>query len=182
MGWLNNCNLIEEKELVLENNSANFLIFTCDIPQMPDVFEKLMEQEHHLKICVSAYHYIKNDKVPEDERIPEDVRDQMLEKLDDDAYRDYFYDRAPRPKLYIHPAAGANVQYAKIQQYSFMKKTGTEPEEVTFTTDDGRTETHIRYPKQPYSLRDLHYEIENDMQIDLFDIGGCGCFVEGISE
>ncbi|WP_179087298.1 phosphoadenosine phosphosulfate reductase domain-containing protein [Paenibacillus glucanolyticus] len=149
--------------------------------QMPDVFQKLMEQEHHLKICVSAYRYIIDDKVPEHDRIPEHVREQMLQELDN-AYRDYFYDRASRPKIYIHPSASANHHYAKIKQYSFLKKTGSVPEHVTFTTDDGQTETHIRYPKQPYPLRDLNYEIENDMQIDLFDIGGCGCFVEEIAE
>lgn len=126
--------------------------------QMPNVFKKLMEQEHHLKVYVSAYRYIINDKVPEDERIPEDVREQMLDELED-AYRDYFYDRAPRPKLYIHPAASANVHYAKIHQYSFMKRNG-----------------------KPLPIRDLHHEIENDMQIDLFDIGGCGCFVGDIAQ
>jgi hypothetical protein len=125
---------------------------------LPKVFEKLMEQEHHLKICVSAYRYIINDKVPEDERIPEHLQEEMLKELDD-AYRDYFYDRAQRPKLYIHPAASANVQNNKIRQYSFMKRNG-----------------------QPLPIREIHYEIENDMQIDLYDIGGCGCFVEGMAE
>lgn len=122
--------------------------------QMPDVFQKIMEQEHHLKICVSAYRYIMDDKLPDEEHIPDDAREIMLQELDD-AYRDYFYDRALRPKIYIHPAGSAVAEYMKIQQYSFMKKSGT-----------------------PYPIRDLHYEIENDMQLDLFDIGGCGCFVD----
>lgn len=126
--------------------------------QMPDVFQKLLEQEHHLKICVSAYRYITNDKVPEDEQIPEDVRERMLAELDD-AYRDYFYDLAPQPKRYFHPAGSASAEHMKIKQYSFMKRDG-----------------------QPLPIRDLHYEIENDQQIDLFDIGGCGCFVEGMTE
>lgn len=122
--------------------------------RMPDVFRKIMEQEHHLKICVSAYRYIMDDKVPEAERIPEHVRERMLAELDD-AYRDYFYDRAERPKLYIHPAASATVEYMHIQQYSFMKR-----------------------DSKPYPIRSLHYEVEGDQQIDLFDIGGCGCFTD----
>ncbi|MFD2330068.1 phosphoadenosine phosphosulfate reductase family protein [Cohnella sp. GCM10020058] len=124
--------------------------------QMPDVFEKIMEQEYHLMICVSAYRYITNDKVPEEDRIPEYVREPMLQELDD-AYRDYFYDRAPKPKFYVHPAGSASKEYMHIQRYSFMKRGG-----------------------EPYNIRDLHYEVENDDQIDMFDIGGCGCFVEGL--
>lgn len=124
----------------------------------PKEFQKIMEQEHHLKMCVSAYRYIMNDKVPEEERIPDRVREQMLAELDD-AYRDYFYDRADKPKLYIHPAGSASGEWMKIQQYAFMKK-----------------------GSQPYPIRDLHREIENDDQIDIFDIGGCGCFVDGMSE
>ncbi len=124
--------------------------------QMPDVFQKIMEQEHHLKICVSAYRYITNDKVPKEDRIPVHVREKMLLELDD-AYRDYFYDRAPKPKFYVHPAGSATGEHMKIKQYSFMKRDGT-----------------------PYPIRDLHYEVEgeNEMQIDMFDIGGCGCFVD----
>lgn len=125
---------------------------------MPDVFKRIMEQEHHLRICVSAYRYIMDDNVPEEERIPDHVRDQLLKELDD-AYRDYFYDRADKPKPYVHPAGSAVQKYMEIQKYSFMKKQG-----------------------KPYNIRDLHYEIENDGQIDLFDIGGCGCFVDGMCD
>lgn len=121
---------------------------------MPDVFKKIMEQEHHLKICVSAYRYITNDKVPEEDRIPEHVQEKMLAELDD-AYRDYFYDRVDKPKLYIHPCSSAVGEYMKIHQYAFMKRGG-----------------------EPYPIRELHYEVENDQQLDLFDIGGCGCFVD----
>ncbi|CDN44014.1 phosphoadenosine phosphosulfate reductase family protein [Paenibacillus sp. P22] len=122
--------------------------------RMPDVFQKIMEQEHYLKICVSAYRYITDDKVPEDERIPDDIRETMLQELDD-AFRDYFYDRAAKPKKYIHPAGSAAARYMEIKQYSFMKR-----------------------DSKPYPIRDLHYEVEDDQQIDLFDIGGCGCFLE----
>lgn len=116
--------------------------------RMPDVFQKIMEQEHHLWNCVSAYRYIKAAE------LPEEVEEIELRRLDD-AYRDYFYDRADRPKLYIHPSASATAEFMKVQRYSFMKREGA-----------------------PYTIRDLHYEVENDMQIDLFDIGGCGCFLE----
>lgn len=118
--------------------------------QMPDVFAKIMEQEHYLKICASSYRYIKAAELPQDVEVNE------LQQLDD-AFRDYFYDRAERPGLYIHPAGSAVHEYMKIQQYSFMKKDG-----------------------KPFPIRDLHYEVENNDQIDLFDIGGCGCFVEGL--
>lgn len=133
--------------------------------QMPDMFAKIMEQEHHLRICVSAYRYITKgndpkDKtpIPEEDRIPLEVQEVMLQELDD-AYRDYFYDRAPRPKLYIHPAGAAVHRYMKVKQYSFMKR-----------------------DSKPYPIRDLHYEVENDQQIDLFDIGGCGCFTDSHCE
>jgi hypothetical protein len=121
--------------------------------KMPDVFRKIMEQEHHLKICVSAYRYITDDKGPEEDRIPPHVQEILLQELDD-AYRDYFYGRAEKPKLYIHPAAGATAEYMRIKQYSFMKR-----------------------QSEPYPIRDLHYDDEREpKQIDMFDIGGCGCF------
>ncbi|MDF2649635.1 MAG: hypothetical protein K0Q73_5440 [Paenibacillus sp.] len=79
--------------------------------QMPDVFEKIMEQEHHLKMCVSAYRYITKGNKPKDDIPPEDViplhvQEVMLKELDN-AYRDYFYDQASKHKLYIHPAGSA---------------------------------------------------------------------------
>jgi hypothetical protein len=148
--------------------------------QMPDVFQKIMEQEYHLKMCVSAYRYIINDKVPEADIIPLHVQEQMLVELDD-AYRDYFYDRADKPKLFIHPAGSATLEYMKIQQYSFMKKTGTIPVQRTVIDDEGIVRSYTDYPSQPFPIRDLHYEVENDMQIDMFDIGGCGCFVDSFA-
>lgn len=125
----------------------------------PEEFQKIMEQEFHLKICVSAYRYITlgnkpKDEIPSEDIIPLHVQEDMLQELDD-AYRDYFYDRAEKPKFYVHPAGSAVDKYMHIQQYSFMKKDG-----------------------KPYPIRDLHYEVENDDQIDMFDIGGCGCFVD----
>jgi len=116
---------------------------------MPERFKKFKEQEHHLMICVSSYRYITN---PEND-IPEDVQTELLAKLDD-AYRDYFYDREDRPKLYIHPAAGIDM---KFTMYSFMKK-----------------------GKKPYLIKDMDIELRQstDLQIDMFDIGGCGCFTD----
>ncbi|MDK8182086.1 phosphoadenosine phosphosulfate reductase family protein [Paenibacillus sp. UMB4589-SE434] len=116
--------------------------------RMPEVFQKIMEQEHHLWNCVSAYRYIKAAE------LPPDVEEVELQSLDD-AYRDYFYDRAERPRLYIHPSAGATPEHMMVKRYSFMKRSG-----------------------EPYTIRDLHYEVEKDMQIDMFEIGGCGCFID----
>lgn len=123
--------------------------------QMPDVFQKIMEQEHHLKICVSAYRYIKGIESDGRDGFTEEFRQNLYDELDD-AFRDYFYDRASRPKVYSHPASGSTDM--RIKQYSFMKRDG-----------------------KPYPIRNLHYEVENDMQIDMFDIGGCGCFVDSFA-
>lgn len=122
--------------------------------KMPDEFQKFMEQEYHLKMCVSAYRYITDDKVPEEDKIPDYVREQELAVLDD-VYRDYFYDRAAKPKFYVHPAGSAVQSYMEIKQYAFMKR-----------------------DSKPYPIRELNKDVEADMQIDLFDIGGCGCFVQ----
>jgi hypothetical protein len=140
--------------------------------QMPDVFANIMEQEYHLKMCVSAYRYIikgndPKDKtpIPPEDIIPIHVQEYLLAELDD-AYRDYFYERAPKPKLYIHPAGSAASRYMNVKQYSFMKKDG-----------------------KPYPIRDLHYDDEKERAmyggaelIDRYDIGGCGCFLEGVEE
>jgi len=63
--------------------------------ERPDVFKELMQQEHHIKMYVSAYRYITDDTVPEEDKIPQHVQEQMLEELDD-AYRDYFYGKAKK--------------------------------------------------------------------------------------
>lgn len=129
----------------------------------PEEFQKILEQEHHLKICVSAYRYITQTHeivggvkvpLPPDDIIPPHVQKAELDILDN-AFRDYFYDRAEKPKLYNHPAGSAVQKYMEVKQYSFMKK-----------------------DSKPYPIRDLHYEIENSQQIDMFDIGGCGCFTD----
>jgi hypothetical protein len=120
--------------------------------KMPDVFEEIMEQEHHISMYVSAYHYITDDKG--EDTIPKDVQESMLSELED-AYRDYFSGKAKRPGIYIHPAAGSSNGFHDVKIHTFMRK-----------------------KSDPYSLRQLHYDVENEPeQIDIFDIGGCGCFV-----
>lgn len=145
--------------------------------RMPDVFQKIMEQEYHLRMCVSAYRYIKDTESDGRDGFTEEVREMLYQEIDD-AYRDYFYDRAPKPKLYIHPAAGATCEHMKIKPYSFMKKQAKQAVKESYTDDDGKRHTFLTYPNVPYTIRELHMEIENDQQIDLFDIGGCGCFVD----
>lgn len=124
--------------------------------QMPDVFKELMEQEHHLKVCVDAFRYIK--KIPEDE-IDEEYREFLYRQLDD-AYRDYFYGRAKKPKVYVSPALTMEKGLIEFTTYSFMKR-----------SRKGVT--------KPFPLRDLNREIQQESsQIDIHDVGGCGCFVE----
>lgn len=143
----------------------------------PEVFYKLLEQEHYLSICVSSYRYITNKKVPAEEQIPEDVQEIMLKELDD-AFRDYFYGRVEKPKLYIHPCASATSEYMNFKKYSFMKKRLTQPIKEIRLSEEGNEYTHIKYLSQPYSLRMLNNDVKNaPEQIDMFDFGGCGCFV-----
>ncbi|KJD43981.1 phosphoadenosine phosphosulfate reductase family protein [Paenibacillus terrae] len=145
---------------------------------MPDIFQKHMEEEYHLYMCVSAYRYILDNKVPEEDQIPAHMQESMLQELDD-AYRDYFYGKCAKPKLYIHPAASASTRYMKIKKYSFMKRKGKNPEVKQLEDDEGNLYTDVRYPSEPFTLREFNL-IENSKpeQIDLFDIGGCGCFVQ----
>ncbi|ADO59955.2 hypothetical protein PPSC2_28410 (plasmid) [Paenibacillus polymyxa SC2] len=122
--------------------------------KMPDIFKKIMEQEHHLKICVSAYRYIKSIESDGRDGFSEEYRSKLYEELDY-AYRDYFYGRTEKPNIYIHPAASATSNHMKFRQFSFMKKKG-----------------------KPYPIRSLYYDVERNLnQIDDYDIGGCGCFL-----
>lgn len=124
--------------------------------KMPDEFQKLVEQEHHLKVCVDSYRYIKS--IPEYE-IDDDVREMLFRELDD-AYRDYFYGRIDKPKLYIHPAASATCEHMKFTTYAFMKKSN-------------------KGESKPYPLSRFRIDLkEDERQLDLFDFGGCGCFVD----
>lgn len=123
--------------------------------KMPEVFDEILKQEHHMKMYVSAYRYIIDTDLPEEDILPEHVQEMLLEELDD-AYRDYFYGRADKPKLFIHPAMSAAPRYSDIKQYAFMKR-----------------------KSEPYPIRQLNFDIHQEgSQIDMFDIGGCGCFVQ----
>lgn len=104
------------------------------------MFMEIMQQEHYIKLYVSSYRYITDTDLPEEDIIPEHVQEVMLQELDD-AYRDYFYGRAKKPKLFIHPAVTAAPRYAEIKQYAFMKK-----------SVNGKT--------NPYPIRELMYDIQ----------------------
>lgn len=124
--------------------------------QRPEEFKKLVVQEHHMKVCVDAFRYIK--AIPKEE-IADDEREMLYRELDE-AYRDYFYGRTDKPKLYISPAASASPDYMKFTTYSFMKK-----------SEKGES--------KPYPLSRFHADLkEDEKQLDLFDFGGCGCFVD----
>lgn len=121
--------------------------------QMPDVFQEIMEQEHHLRMYVSSWRYIKGMESDGRDGLTDDVKAEWLAELDA-AYEDYFNGKAKKPGLFIHPAGAS--QGAKIKAHTFMKR-GSEP----------------------FSIRDLWNEIKDDpKQIDMFDVGGCGCFVQ----
>jgi hypothetical protein len=120
--------------------------------KMPEVFKELMEQEHHMMLYVSSWRFINGMESDGRDGFTDDVKQQMLQELDE-AYRGYFYGEKKKPDLYIHPAGSSVAETIKL--YSFMKR-----------------------DHQPYMIRDLHYDVERELkQIDLFDIGGCGCFV-----
>ena len=75
----------------------------------------------------------------------------MFEELED-AFSDFFNGKTDKPKQYVPP----NLQ---INQYAFMKK---------------RKSGVVK----PYPIRQLNIDLKSEPeQIDLFDIGGCGCFV-----
>lgn len=123
--------------------------------QRPEEFEKLMEQEHHMKVCVDAYRYIKG--IPSEE-ISDGEREFLYKELDN-AYRDYFYGKTDKPKRYLSPAVGASPEHMKFTTYSFMKKS-------------------VKGVAKPYPLSRLNSDMnKDDSQMDLFDFGGCGCFV-----
>lgn len=88
------------------------------LEKMPDVFEKIMEQEHYIKLYVSSYRYIKEMKSDGRDGLDDEVKEILYKELDD-AYRDYFYGRAKRPKVYIHPSATATPEYKKIAAHTF---------------------------------------------------------------
>ncbi|MGM0807600.1 MAG: phosphoadenosine phosphosulfate reductase family protein [Bacillota bacterium] len=133
--------------------------------KMPDVYREILEQEYRMSYYVSAYRYITNTDLPEEDILPDHVQEILVEELED-AYRDYFYGNSERPKLFIHPAHTAIPKYSKIRKYSFMKKQENgEVKPMTISDFDKM-------------LLEEEEEEESNKQLDLFDIGGCGCFVD----
>jgi hypothetical protein len=120
--------------------------------KMPEVFQEAAEQEHYIKLYVSEYHYIKNLEV---DGLDDEVKALWHRNLAD-AYRDYFYGRAKRPKVYIPTDL-------TINQYSYMKRKGA------------------AYPLAQFA-RDLKGWKGWNNQEDIFDLkydeGGCSCFVD----
>lgn len=86
------------------------------------------------------------------DNLTDDEKELILQHLDD-CYKPYFDRRIDKPRLFIPP----NLE---LKTYAFMKK--QENNEV-----------------RPYTIRDLNIEVEKEgHQIDMFDIGGCGCFFD----
>jgi hypothetical protein len=143
--------------------------------ERPEEFKKLVEQEHHMRICVDAYRYIK--AIPEDE-ITEDEREMLYQEIDE-AYRDYFYGRSDKPKFYVSPSASAAPKHMTFKTYSFMKKSNPDYEPPIFD-DEGKIIVEAVGNKSiPYPLNRFNVDLrEEERQIDLFDFGGCGCFLD----
>ncbi|WP_103108556.1 phosphoadenosine phosphosulfate reductase domain-containing protein [Brevibacillus reuszeri] len=143
--------------------------------KQPEVFQDLMEKEHYMMIYVSSYRYLMKIESDGRDGWNEEVRSMLLEELDD-AFRDYFYGRAARPKVYIHPAASSTDM--KITTYSFMKRKSKNSIQEVEIDEKGNEKVVIKYPSEPYMLRNFNRDMEKKgIQIDMFDIGGCGCFV-----
>ena len=97
---------------------------------------------------VSANHTIR--KIDE-HGFDDDVKELYLQDLED-CYKPYFEGNRKKPIPFVAPNL-------KFTIYSFMKK---------------QTDNAV----EPYRLRDLEIDVEKDgHQTDMFDIGGCGCFV-----
>lgn len=127
--------------------------------EMPEVYKEILEQEYHMMMYVSSYRFVKDTPLDEVWGFTEDVKQEEMNRISE-AYRDYFYGKAKKPKSIPHPAMAAPLEHAHIQKYSFMKK-----------QIDGKV--------QPMTIRDFDRMLQSEpKQIDIFDIGGCGCFVE----
>lgn len=127
-------------------------------------------------MCVSAYRYIKSLESDGRDGFSEELRERMYAELDA-AYRGYFYGEKERPGFYIHPAASSVDM--KIKQYSFMKVSNPDYVAPLYSDDGLLLEGQVLMNKtKPYPLRNFNSDEERKpQQIDMFDIGGCGCFV-----
>lgn len=71
--------------------------------QLPQLFQETMAFEHHMSNYVSTHHYYRKQQYyPKCEQFDDDTLEILLKDLND-AYEDYFYERAPKPKPFVHP-------------------------------------------------------------------------------
>lgn len=159
--------------------------------KLPDVFQKYVEQEHYLKLYVSSYRYIKNIQSDGRDGWNEEVRQRHYDELDD-AYRDYFYGRSKKPKLFVHPCFTASTEYIELKQYSFIiRKNETRVTRKSIHSKYKASTEHmimkqysiLKRNGQPVPLSQFRFQVKkkkekDTLQLDLFDIGGCGCFVD----
>uniref|UniRef100_UPI00083197F1 hypothetical protein n=1 Tax=Bacillus sp. FJAT-29937 TaxID=1720553 RepID=UPI00083197F1 len=155
--------------------------------KMPNEFKKHMEEEHYLKLYVSSYRYIKAIQSDGRDGWDEDVRQSLYSELDD-AYRDYFYGRAEKPKVYVHPCITATPEYSYLNQYIFIinkadrtvRRRASKPHRKVYTEHMNlRHYSFMKKGGKPYPLTQFMRDLgKSPKKIDKFDIAGCGCFVE----
>lgn len=110
------------------------------LQQMPQLFQETMAFEHHMSNYVSTHHYYRSQKYyPECEQFDDDTLEILLADLND-AYEDYFWDRVPKPKPFVHPSFTAvpfEIDKLLIEQ-SFIKVPKKE-----FLNDDGKLDEQL---------------------------------------
>ncbi|MED3576026.1 phosphoadenosine phosphosulfate reductase family protein [Cytobacillus praedii] len=175
----NNCNM-----KCVKAGMSHYKLFA---QKMPEEFQKHVEEEHYLKLYVSSYRYIKDIESDGRDGWDEDVRQQLFHELDD-AYRDYFYGRAKKPKIYVHPCATATVEYKEKKHYCFVyNKNEQSIRRKVFRTYLKPSTEHM-FIKQyafmkrngkPYPLTQFVKDLRvNPQKIDPHSHGGCGCFTD----
>lgn len=123
--------------------------FTNLKEKLPGTFKEIKEQEFYMQQYVSHYHTIRR---LEEHGFDDEVKQIYLDDLDN-CYGPYFRGEIEKPKVFIPPNLNFTV-------YSFMKK---QKDNVV----------------KPYTIRDLEIDIKDrGLQMDMFDIGGCGCFLD----
>lgn len=192
------------------------------LQQLPEVFEKTMAYEHHMSQYVSAYHYYRAQHYfPESEQFDGDTLEILMRDLND-AYEDYFYERAPKPKVHVAPRLTAtpaevprllmeHVLVGKCEngKWKWQRKKLTKRTWKWLVSDSAlqgyrmvetrhlpaRRYSYMKRSKggstRPYPLRNLYWDAkaeglhekpknvivqkQKSLQLDLFDVGGCGC-------
>jgi hypothetical protein len=117
----------------------------------PQAFAELEEAEIVLNSLINEVKPLKlRIKEEEDEDIKEMLKDKKEQvKL---KYWSYFYEDDKTILKNLFPGG-------QKYKYSFMKK-------------------QINNEMVPYQLRDLRQDYQSEIKLDLFDIGGCGCFID----